>query len=100
MARVGGDEFVVVLTQRDGENLEWVAREIADRLRHSIAEPIRRDTLEHQVTVSVGIAFGSAREDSDTLLRDADTAMYRAKTSGKDRVALFAPPPDEREPTG
>jgi diguanylate cyclase (GGDEF)-like protein len=89
VARYGGDEFAVVL--RPCPSAE-VATRMADRLLGSLEAPIAMDRGEVTVRVSIGIAL-SARTgaDAEHLLRDADLALYRAKSAGKDRWALLDP---------
>jgi len=89
VARMGGDEFVVLCEDIDGEN---DALTIAGRIRGAIEdEPITIDDIKMQVTASVGIAMsnGGSTRDADTLLKRADAAMYRAKQSGRARTELF-----------
>ncbi len=87
LARLGGDEFIVLLDDvRSVIDANWVA----ERLQDSLSAPF--DILGHTVfvTVSIGLALsGPDRHGSDELLRDADTAMYRAKASGKGRCEVF-----------
>jgi diguanylate cyclase (GGDEF)-like protein len=86
-ARIGGDEFVVLM---DGLSCTEDALMIAERILESVARPV--DLGEQTVTpsLSMGLALGSPEYTSaDELLRDADTALYRAKESGKRRVAIF-----------
>ncbi len=89
VARMGGDEFVVLCEDIDGEN---DALTIAGRVRGAIEdEPITINGVKMQVTASVGIAMsnGGSTRDPDTLLKRADAAMYRAKQSGRARTELF-----------
>jgi diguanylate cyclase (GGDEF)-like protein len=88
IARFGGDEFVVVC-ERLRHPAEAVM--IAERLAESIrSEPFVLEGHEHHVTASVGVATnGTGATDADTLIRDADAAMYRAKESGRGRVEIF-----------
>lgn len=82
IARLGGDEFAILLLDA-GEN---EALQLADRLRAALGEPLTLQGIALQVGVSVGIAlFPDQGEDLKTLLRKADTAMYRAKTSRSGR---------------
>lgn len=87
IARVGGDEFVIVLVSSSGvEFAEGVAERIIRRCR----EPIQHgDTLLH-VGASIGIASGPA-SDASRLLNDADIALYAAKAAGRNRSAVFTP---------
>jgi diguanylate cyclase (GGDEF)-like protein len=87
VARFGGDEFVVLV--EDIQSLEH-ALLIAERIQHDLGAPFLLDGQSVFATFSIGIALSSHDYDSaDDLLRDADTAMYVAKTSGKARLAVF-----------
>jgi diguanylate cyclase (GGDEF)-like protein/PAS domain S-box-containing protein len=87
VARLGGDEFAVLL---DGAVDEKAVAGMADRLLAALREPLMVGDLSVSSSVSIGITcstFGYAtRED---VLRDADLAMYRAKSAGKARYAMF-----------
>jgi diguanylate cyclase (GGDEF)-like protein/PAS domain S-box-containing protein len=89
LSRVGGDEFVVTLLMRDDpENAAKVSRRILARL----AEPLDLDGREIAVTASIGIAvFPTDAGDVDTLMRQADAAMYHAKSSGRNRYQFYTP---------
>ena len=87
IARLGGDEFTVLL-----ENLEYPenATTVAERLQEELEVPIKVGQHELYTTVSVGIvANANHRERPEDLLRDADTAMYRAKENGRARYEVF-----------
>lgn len=87
ICRLGGDEFVVLLRDvRDGDQVVALATAIRDRL----GEPFVVSHHRLSVSASIGLLFGTPtyREASE-LLRDADTAMYRAKSAGKGRYAVF-----------
>lgn len=81
VARWGGEEFVVLLPLCDLAE----ATEIANRIREMIAAHVFQ-IFDHAVTVSLGVAERSDHETFDELLFRADTALYAAKTSGKNRV--------------
>jgi diguanylate cyclase (GGDEF)-like protein len=87
VARLGGDEFVLLLEEIDeAESAVTVAR----RLRRALEEPMEVEGRELQVRASVGIAVSEqGREPVDELLRNADVAMYAAKTRGKGRHEVF-----------
>src|SRR3954470_381017 len=90
VTRVGGDEFVVMLRDLD-EPEEAV--DVADRIVASLRDPIHLDGHQVSVPGSVGVVLpGSTGEDARARVGDADTAMYRAKQAGGNRVALFKPP--------
>src|SRR5690606_15958877 len=83
----GGDEFVVVLTGIEGEaDTVEIVRALQDRLR----EPYSLLGRTVFVSASIGVNFGRGTEaDAQELLRDADTAMYRAKMQGRARHEIF-----------
>jgi len=85
VARFGGDEFVVVCT-----NLQAPveAMEISHRLLDALALPVR-DGEGAPISASVGVAFADTGADADSLLRDADAAMYQAKRTGAGSSCLF-----------
>lgn len=85
IARLGGDEFVVIIDmEHDSESVL-----AADRLRRVISEPIRLGSEAMVVTTSIGIAVSDGSDPAQDLLRDADTALYRAKDTGRDRADVF-----------
>jgi len=88
LARLGGDEFVAVFVDLSGESA--VMPVLADVLQ-CVAAPLQWDGVCLSTTASVGVAFGGGPDsaDADTLLRQADMAMYQAKLLGKNRYALF-----------
>lgn len=81
IARLGGDEFTVVLSDvPDINNVKIVA----SRILHSLSQPIQLQSHNPVVTPSIGIAlFPEDGTDPDTLVRNADTAMYSAKSEGR-----------------
>jgi len=89
VARLGGDEFMVLLNEiTDPEQVHAVAKNLLAILRI----PIDLNGHECQVTASIGIAtFPKDGPDAETLMRHADTAMYLAKTTGKNDVRFFSP---------
>ena len=87
VARLGGDEFTVLLDDiKDPSD----AKRAADRMMKALASPFLLGGKEVFTSVSIGIALGnSAYEQPEDILRDADTAMYRAKSLGKARYEVF-----------
>ncbi len=88
VARVGGDEFALLLT-----TLGWSqARQAIDTLQYTLSEPITLQGQKLPSTLSMGIAISQAgpQHKPVDLLRDAHTAMYRAKTLGQSRFEIFA----------
>ncbi len=87
VARLGGDEFAILL---DGITGPDDASEIAARSLEAIARPFQLDGHEFHTTGSIGIAYSATGYDRyEDILRDADTAMYRAKANGKNRYEAF-----------
>lgn len=87
IARIGGDEFVVLL---DGVRGPEDAVSVAERVQETLATPIVLEGIEFFTSASIGIATSElAYRSPDDLLRDADAAMYSAKAAGKARHELF-----------
>ncbi|TAF52662.1 MAG: EAL domain-containing protein [Oscillatoriales cyanobacterium] len=88
-ARLGGDEFVILLDEiRDVNH----AIHVAERVVQSLQAPLRIGDRDVVTGTSIGIVIGTAdRQSTESVLRDADLAMYRAKRSGRGRYALFDP---------
>lgn len=85
-ARLGGEEFVIILSETTMDQ----ATQIAERVRESFAgQQFISSSGSFAVTVSVGIAGGDSETDIIALLRQADTALYDAKRSGRNRVLLY-----------
>jgi len=87
VARQGGDEFVVLLPEvHDAAQ----CAQVAETLRAAVQRPFSVGSRELRLTCSLGIAlFPECGQDFDTLLRNADTALYAAKTEGRDRVRFY-----------
>jgi diguanylate cyclase (GGDEF)-like protein/PAS domain S-box-containing protein len=87
LARIGGDEFVVVLVNLDNQQ---DCEPLLERLLRSAADPVIVDGLILQVSASIGVTlYPKDNVDADRLLRHADQAMYGAKQSGKNRYLYF-----------
>ncbi|MDE3206135.1 MAG: EAL domain-containing protein [Acidobacteriota bacterium] len=88
VARFGGDEFVIVSESDDPA----AVRDLADRIRRVVSAPLVVAQRSITVTASIGYASTTDADTSpDSLLADADMAMYEAKRAGKNAVAQFAP---------
>jgi diguanylate cyclase (GGDEF)-like protein/PAS domain S-box-containing protein len=88
VARLGGDEFSVVIESiEQGDDPEL----LAERLLMLLRMPMRISGREVVIGVSIGIAIAEPADDEETVLRNADTAMYAAKSSGKACVRRFDP---------
>ncbi len=93
LARFGGDEFVVLIEAVDDPAQ---AVQVAERIMEELRRPVIMEGRDLYVIASIGISLGGARtHDADGLLREADTAMYRAKDTGKD-FRVFNPAMYER----
>jgi diguanylate cyclase (GGDEF)-like protein/PAS domain S-box-containing protein len=87
VARLGGDEFAVLVRQLDHES---AAVALADRLMDALRRPFLVADTELMTSASIGITFSAlGYTNPEDVLRDADTAMYKAKSAGKARYALF-----------
>ena len=94
VARMGGDEFVVVLKELDEDTLQAVAQaqDIGEKVLASLNQPFNLQGFEHYCSASIGISLFRDNEiGMDNLFRHADTAMYQAKTSGRNTLRFFDP---------
>jgi diguanylate cyclase (GGDEF)-like protein/PAS domain S-box-containing protein len=108
VARVGGDEFVIVVepwnrtngadqpdaTSHSAEKDRALSIRVAERIGAAVAAPITVHDVEHVVTASIGVTYatmtsGTGSITADQVLEDADAAMYLAKGRGKDRIEIF-----------
>lgn len=88
VVRLGGDEFVLVLF--DDWLDEQTLRAVIERLRKAIAEPVQLNGQMYKVTCSMGFArYPSDGDDAQTLLMNADAAMYRAKELGRNNYQFY-----------
>ena len=87
IARLGGDEFAILLNELGDANQ---ANAIAFRIQETLSAPFSIGGREVFTSASIGIAFGHPQyNNADEIMRDADTAMYHAKSRGKARHELF-----------
>ncbi|MEI6623666.1 MAG: GGDEF domain-containing protein, partial [Actinomycetes bacterium] len=90
VARIGGDEFVVLL----GEVRDLtVATLVAQKIRQAVCEPLPVEAEQVSITMSIGVALATPGIEAHRLLRNADAALYEAKNSGRDRIAVFSNQP-------
>ena len=101
VARMGGDEFVVVLAQLDADNKtsKQQAKNLAEKIRTELAKVYAFDIknedgthlpIEHRCTASIGVTlFIDQRAFIEDILRNADDAMYQAKNAGRNRVCFY-----------
>lgn len=86
LARLGGDEFIILCEDADAE----ASMRVAERVTKAVAQPV---SLGHEtafVSASIGVTVSGPGATAASLLRDADVAVYRAKSSGRDRSVLFS----------
>jgi diguanylate cyclase (GGDEF)-like protein/PAS domain S-box-containing protein len=89
VARLSGDEFVVILTEHEDEKLSV---DIVQRLMDSVARPVMLGSKEFMVTASIGVAvYPTDGAPADTLIEHADIAMYRAKKLGRNNFQFYTP---------
>jgi len=94
VARLGGDEFVILLKELASEKDTAVkqTQDIAEKVIEALITPVNIQQHEHIITTSIGITlFSGDSETADTLLKQADTAMYRSKEAGRNTFHFFHP---------
>lgn len=93
LARLGGDEFIVLATNTSQSSLEAMASRILTRLR----QPFRIGLIEIYTGCSLGISLAPQHgTDRESIIRNADTAMYTAKESGRGKFCVFSPEMNQR----
>jgi diguanylate cyclase (GGDEF)-like protein len=94
VARLGGDEFVVILNDQTSEEVIFRAMQ---RITHELSQPMNIDGHDLAVTCSAGISLcPQDGDDVETLLRNADAAMYRAKDHGRNNFQFYTSEMNER----
>ncbi len=87
VSRLGGDEFVILMTE---ERYSESAAATADKILAALAEPVSIGSEELHVTTSIGISvYPSDGSDAESLIKNADTAMYHAKENGRNNYQFF-----------
>jgi diguanylate cyclase (GGDEF)-like protein len=100
VARIGGDEFVVIIEEAGADAARATRRGIAaaNQVLSALHDPFELGALNHVASASVGIVvFDGAGQRPDELLKRADIAMYQAKAAGRNGMALFDPATMDRE---
>ncbi len=93
VSRIGGDEFVILMEHFSSIN---AIAGVTEKIRKAMSNPFNLEGVDIQASFSVGVSvFPGDGEDSASLLRNADTAMYHAKTAGRNRVQFYAPKMNE-----
>lgn len=94
VARLGGDEFVILISELSDEFEEAISyvQVFSNKILETFNAPIVLDLKTLYVTTSIGIAiFPTDAQEYDDIMRQADTAMYRAKESGRNTLTFFHP---------
>jgi diguanylate cyclase (GGDEF)-like protein len=94
VARLGGDEFVVVLESLNSapEEAAKQADLVAEKIREVLSQPYQLGNYEYHTTPSIGVVlFLGHRQSLDDVLKHADTAMYQAKTAGRNAIRFYDP---------
>ena len=87
LARLGGDEFAILV---EDLNRQRDAVELTERIQKELQKPVQLGSMEVAISASIGITFSTnGYQSSDQIIRDADIAMYKAKSKGKAQYALF-----------
>ncbi|HEY3923178.1 MAG TPA: EAL domain-containing protein [Acidothermaceae bacterium] len=89
VARIGGDEFAIILDIPEHLEPLALAESVGARIASLIAEPIQAGGLDHTLSVSIGIRIADDTATADTLLSDADAAMYHIKAHGGNGHRFF-----------
>ncbi|MFC3052540.1 putative bifunctional diguanylate cyclase/phosphodiesterase [Kordiimonas pumila] len=98
VARIGGDEFAVLLPEAGADMVKALrgVSKVAGKALEALVEPVLIEQHSLHVTVSIGITMLTPESATiDAILRQADTAMYEAKSAGKDSYRFFAPEMEE-----
>lgn len=92
VARIGGDEFVVLIDHLDSvlEHASRISLTVAEKIRNALATPFEIEGQIYSSACSIGVTLlPKASQTVDDLLRESDTAMYRAKGAGRNQIAFF-----------
>lgn len=94
VARIGGDEFVMILERLDmfEAGAAQFAQEVGKKLKRIIAHRFDPEGIELQCTVSIGIRLFGPTAQVDDLLKQADQALYQAKRAGRNQISFFTQP--------
>lgn len=88
VSRMGGDEFMILLRDAD---IRTTVERVAERILRSVEQPILVNNHELEVSASIGVAiYPDDAESVETLIRNADLALYLAKESGRNRLSFFS----------
>ena len=94
VARLGGDEFVIMIEElsEDREEAAAQAEMIGEKILAAISVPYKLAGLDYQITPSIGVTlYSNLQQSTDELLKQADLAMYQAKSAGRNTLRFFDP---------
>jgi diguanylate cyclase (GGDEF)-like protein/PAS domain S-box-containing protein len=93
VGRLGGDEFIVILEGLSAVEKEaaMLAKQIGEKLNQAIAAPCQLKNTEHRPSASIGVSLFCTEEDASDMLKQADLAMYDAKSAGRNTLRFFDP---------
>ncbi|MBQ0755874.1 MAG: GGDEF domain-containing protein, partial [Amphritea sp.] len=88
--RIGGDEFIAVVRLQSEEDIEQL-RALSSRLLDELMKPVQLSGIEIELSCSIGVSIRQeAGEDSTSLVKRADQALYQAKRQGRGRVVFYS----------
>ena len=87
VGRMGGDEFLILLTQIHGEES---AKQVAGKVREAVHKPFMHKGVTLNPSMSMGAAVADQGDDPDQVIAKADRALYAAKAAGRDQVVAFS----------
>jgi diguanylate cyclase (GGDEF)-like protein len=101
VARLGGDEFILLvesLSNNPNNSIEYL-KLVSNKVLTALGQVYQLGKHEYHVTPSIGATlFGIQSTSADTLIKEADTAMYRAKTTGKNKLCFYEPTESNEHP--
>ena len=83
LARYGGEEFIILLSNTSKEEGKLITQRLLERAREA---PVTTDAGDIKITFSIGLASGRETLDLESLIGEADQALYRAKEAGRDQL--------------
>lgn len=87
VARVGGDEFVVILSKIKESELKQLAERMVNKLKEELLAQRQLENMD--VSISIGIAYATMQDEADTLYDKADYALYKSKENGKNQFSFY-----------
>lgn len=89
LIRYGGEEILIIAPDSDLEDAVILCERISETLKHQKIQPHLTKTLDIKISASIGISqYSSDQDDMDSLIKRADLALYKAKSSGRDKIEI------------